>query len=242
MIKSPILKSILAFLILILLSVTVLKSDLIYSMELLFVPALTILFLITNKDKSFFFTSFLVVFSISNIISLFDGDSFNETFYFLCDGLYILAYILLLLEIFRTIKIRELVKNHIGQILILLVLDGFVVYALTALINPIDFVTNVINYVRLIEHVFNLVLLFVFNISFLNYLQKNNNRALLMFIGCLAITFSEILIIGYYYFSENEILNIFSIFLMVSAFVLFYYQSTLSDDPESIDFLQKWND
>ena len=238
MVKSPFLKSILTFLILVLISVTVLKSDLMYAMELLFIPALTILFLTTNKDKPFFFTSFLVIFSITNIISLFDGDSFNETFYFLCNGLYIIAYIFLFLEIIRTLKVRELIKNHIGQIIILLVLDGFIIYALTALINPINFETNVINYVRFIEHIFNLVLLFVFNISFLNYLQKNNNRALIMFIGCLAITFSEILIIGYYYFSDNEILNVFSIFLMVSAFILFYYQSTLSDDNKSVGFHQ----
>jgi hypothetical protein len=196
-------------------------------LELLIVPLITIVYLIKIKEKSILFTLFLVTYSISDLINLIDQDRLYELIYFTCNCLYILSYLFLLFEILKTIKFKTILKKFSTHFVVLLLLNLYIIFVMATIINPIDFETSYLGSVRIIEHLYNFVLLSLLSMSFLNYLLHEDTKSLLMFCGCLAITFSELLLIGYYYLSEQmEALGFVSTLLNVCAFILFYFQAS----------------
>lgn len=207
----------------------IVSSGIFETLELLIVPIITIIYFITVRDKSKYFTLFLIIYSISNIINIIDQDELYELIYFACNSLYIISYVFLLIEIIMSISFKDILKTFPIHIGVLLLLNFYIIFVMTTIINPIDFETEHLSYVRVIEHLYNFVLLSLLSISFLNYLFHESHKALLMFCGCLLITFSEFLLIGYYYLSEEmEILGLISTLFNVFAFVLFYFQSKIN--------------
>ena len=203
--------------------------------ELLVVPIITIYYLIYNRNKSLLFVLFLVCYSISDILHLIDLDSNSDFLYFLCSSLYVTAYLLLLFEIMKNLNFSVLYKRFLVQSVILLALVIYLFTVLCSIIDPILFETKFLNWVKFTEHFYNLVLLLLLAVSFLNYLEKDSRKSLLMFIGCLAITNSEFLLIGYYYLSDIELLSYIATFLNILAFIMFYRQSNLKSElPKNI--------
>jgi hypothetical protein len=207
-------------------------------LELLIVPIITMYYLIYNKKKSMIFVLFLIIYSIADILHLIDLDSNSDLFYFLISGLYISAYILLLIEIIKNLNLRVLYSKFLIQTVVLFALVIYLFTVLCSIIDPISFETDFLNGVKFAEHFYNLVLLLLLAVSFLNYLEKDSRKSLLLFIGCLAISNSEFLLIGYYYLSDIELLNYIATFLNILAFVMFYMQSNLEDNsPNSANVL-----
>ena len=212
----------------------IVSSSLFETLELLIVPFITLIYVITIRDKSKYFTLFLVIYSISDIINIIDQDELYELIYFTCNTLYIISYVFLLLEILKSISFKDILKTFPIHVGVLLLLNFYIIFVMTTIINPIDFETDHLSYVRVIEHLYNFVLLSLLSMSFLNYLFHESHKALLLFCGCLLITFSEFLLIGYYYLSEEmEILGLISTVFNVFAFVLFYYQSKTNSINQS---------
>ncbi|PWI29133.1 hypothetical protein DI383_13365 [Flavobacteriaceae bacterium LYZ1037] len=215
----------------------IVDSNIFEILELLFVPILTIVYLISIKEKSILFTLFLITYSVSDLINIMDQDMLSEVIYFICNCLYILAYVFLLFEILKTIKLKTILKKFPAHFIILLLLNLYIIFVMATIINPIDFETNHLGIVRIIEHLYNFVLLSLLSMSFLNYLLHEDNKTLLLFCGCLSITFAELLLIGYYYLSEQMLaIGFVSTLLHVCAFVLFYFYSKIkSYKEESIE-------
>jgi hypothetical protein len=212
----------------------IVSSSIFETLELLIVPFITLIYVITIRDKSKYFTLFLVIYSISDIINIIDQDELYELIYFTCNTLYIISYVFLLLEILKSISFKDILKTFPIHVGVLLLLNFYIIFVMTTIINPIDFETEHLSYVRVIEHLYNFVLLSLLSMSFLNYLFHESHKALLLFCGCLLITFSEFLLIGYYYLSEEmEILGLISTLFNVFAFVLFYYQSKTNSINQS---------
>lgn len=199
-------------------------------LELLVVPIISIFYLIYNRDKTIFFVLFLVCYSISDLIHLIDLDSNSDLVYFLCSSLYVTAYVFLLFEIIKTLNFRILYQKFLIQSIVLLALVIYLFTVLCSIIEPIFFDIEFSNWVKFTEHFYNLVLLLLLAVSFLNYLEKDSRKSLLLFIGCLAISNSEFLLIGYYYLSDIEILSYIATFLNIFAFLMFYIQSKLKND------------
>jgi len=207
----------------------IVSSSIFETLELLIVPFITLIYFITIRDKSKYFTLFLVIYSISDFINIRDQDELYELIYFACNTLYIISYVFLLLEILKFISLKGILKAFPIHIGVLLLLNFYIIFVMTTIINPIDFETEHLSYVRVVEHLYNFVLLSLLSISFLNYLFHESHKALLLFCGCLLITFSEFLLIGYYYLSEKmEILGLISTLFNVLAFILFFYQSKIN--------------
>lgn len=220
------------------LSLGFINSNIFETIELLFVPAITLLYLLRVNDKSIYFTLFLVTYSISDIINIIDQDRLYELIYFTCNILYILSYLILLVEILKSISFKIILKNFPTHIVVLLLLNFYIIFVMTTIINPINFETKYLSSVRVIEHLYNFILLSLLSVSFLNYLYREDSKSLLLFCGCLSITFSEFLLIGYYYLSEEmEVLGFVSTLLNICAFILFYLQSTFKSKQPSFKSL-----
>ena len=200
-------------------------------LELLIVPIITIYYLIYNKRKSITFVLFLTFYSVADILHIIELDSNSDLFYFLISGLYVSAYMFLLIEIIKNLDLRVLYNKFLIQIIILLALVIYLFTVLCSIIDPILFETEYLSWVKFAEHFYNLVLLLLLAVSFLNYLEKDCRKSLLLFIGCLAISNSEFILIGYYYLSDIELLNYIATLLNILAFVMFYMQSNLENNP-----------
>jgi len=200
-------------------------------LELLIVPIITIYYLIYNKRKSITFVLFLTFYSVADILHIIELDSNSDLFYFLISGLYVSAYLFLLIEIIKNLDLRVLYNKFLIQIIILLALVIYLFTVLCSIIDPILFETEYLSWVKFAEHFYNLVLLLLLAVSFLNYLEKDCRKSLLLFIGCLAISNSEFILIGYYYLSDIELLNYIATLLNILAFVMFYMQSNLENNP-----------
>ncbi|MFD2823896.1 hypothetical protein ACFS5M_09460 [Lacinutrix iliipiscaria] len=199
-------------------------------LELLIVPTITIYYLIYNKNKTKLFTLFLLCYAIADILHLLDSDSDSDLLYFLCNSLYVSAYLILLIQIVKTLNFRVIMKRFLIQTIVLLALVTYLFVVLCSIIDPIIFETKFLDMVRFTEHIYNLVLLLLLAVSFLNYLEKDTRKSLLLFIGCLAISNSEFILIGYYYLSDLELLSYLASALNILAFVMFYMQSNLDVD------------
>ncbi len=192
-------------------------------------PIVTVFYLFKVKNKPTFLSLFLITYSISDIINFFDQESYNEYMYFLCNGLYMLSYVFLFLELNKTVNMKEILKKFPIHFAVLTLLNIYIVFVMATIINPITFETDHIEFVRIFEHVYNIILLGLLSMSFFNYLLNENNKALLLFSGCLALTFFEFLLIGYYYLSEEmSIIRMVSILLELSAFLMFYFSATIT--------------
>lgn len=203
-------------------------------LEMLIAPIITIFYFIKVKRKPLFFSLFLLVYSIGDLISFFDQQSYNEAIYFLCNGLFMLAYVFLLLEIVKTVSLRQILKKFPIHFVVLSILNIYIMFVMVTIINPILFETNHLLIIQMIEQTYNILLLSILSMSFFNYILNENNKSLLLFCGCLAITFSEFLWIGYFYLSEEmAIIRFVSILLELSAFLLFYFQATLKLNTSS---------
>lgn len=200
-------------------------------LELLVVPIITIYYLIYSRNKTVLFVLFLICYSIADILHLIDLDSNSDLLYFLCSSLYVAAYMLLFFEIVKNLNFRVLYKKFLIQTIVLLALVIYLFTVLCSIIDPISFETEFLNWVKFTEHFYNLVLLLLLAVSFLNYLEKDSRKSLLLFIGCLAISNSEFLLIGYYYLSDIELLSYIATSLNMLAFIMFYIQSNLENDP-----------
>ncbi|MCX7552199.1 hypothetical protein [Xanthomarina sp. F2636L] len=197
-------------------------------LEMFIAPIITMFYLIKVKNKPTFLTLFLVTYTISDLINFYDQESYNEQIYFLCNGLYMLSYVFLFLEINKTVKMKLILKNFPIHFAVLSLLNIYIIFVMATIINPITFETTHIEFVRIFEHVYNIILLGLLSMSFFNYLLNENNKALLLFSGCLALTFFEFLLIGYYYLSdEMSIIRIVSILLELCAFLMFYFSASI---------------
>jgi hypothetical protein len=204
--------------------------------EMFIAPIITIFYFIKVKNKSIFFTLFLVIYAISDIINFFDQESYIEIMYFICNGLYMLSYVFLFLELNKSVNMVQILKKFPIHFAVLSLLNIYIIFVMATIINPITFETNSIEIVRIFEHVYNIILLGLLSMSFFNYLLNENNKTLLLFSGCLALTFFEFLLIGYYYLSEEmSIIRFVAILLELSAFLMFYFSASMKLVPNESD-------
>jgi len=196
-------------------------------LELLIVPIITLFYFLLRKKKSLYFSLFLGCYSLADILHIIDGDNLYEIFYFACNILYVISFFFLILEIFKTLNVKVLFKKFLVQTIVLAMLIIYLFTVLSGIIDPVLFETKVLSLVRVVEHGYNLMLLIMLAVSFLNFLENDTTKSLYLFIGCLSLSFSEFILIGYYYLTELEILSYIATFLNVFAFIIFYLQSNL---------------
>ncbi len=139
-------------------------------------PIVTVFYLFKVKNKPTFLSLFLITYSISDIINFFDQESYNEYMYFLCNGLYMLSYVFLFLELNKTVNMKEILKKFPIHFAVLTLLNIYIVFVMATIINPITFETDHIEFVRIFEHVYNIILLGLLSMSFFNYLLNENTK------------------------------------------------------------------
>ncbi len=199
----------------------------------LIVPLFALLYFINVKRRSFHFSWFLILYSISELLVFneifFDYDTMTEAeliryddiYYTVGNLLYIVAYVFLLIDVLKTIDIKMVLKNYRIHLVVLSALNIYIIYVLLTIVNP--YVEG--SYLFVIELVYNIVMLLVLTSCLISYFYNDNKKSLLLFFGSICIVFSEVIQVAYFYISDRDLLNLMQTLLLVLAFSFFYFQS-----------------
>lgn len=201
----------------------------------LIVPLFALLYFLNVKRRSFHFTWFLLLYSISELLVFselfFDFDNmtdnellkFDDIYYTIGNTLYIAAYIFLLIDVLKTIDLKIVLKNYRIHLVVLSALNIYIIYVLLTIVNP--YVEG--SYLFFVELIYNIVMLLVLTSCLVSYFYNDNKKSLLLFFGSICIVFSEVIQVAYYYISDKDLLNLMQTLLFVLAFSFFHFQSKI---------------
>ncbi|MFD0988998.1 hypothetical protein ACFQ1R_02710 [Mariniflexile jejuense] len=189
-------------------------------------PTVTLLYFLTKKRKALFFTLFLVLFSISELLVLIENYLPHVINYYIGNSLYILAYTSLIIEIIKSISFLHIIKHHKIHLIILTCLNIYIVYVLQVIVNPYVEKTNE----YYVELIYNIIMLSLLSVALLNYFHKDNLKSLYLFLAALCIVFGEVMWVAYTYISARDLLNVISTTLYVVSFYFFFKQSKLKHE------------
>src|SRR5690606_21543051 len=99
-----------------------------------------------------------------------ESDQAFDIYYIIGNSIYIVAYILLLLEVVKGLDLKSVVKNYKLYLIILGLLNVYIVYVLLSIVNPVLNNGNLI----FIELIYNIVMLMLLAFSLIAYFYKDN--------------------------------------------------------------------
>ncbi len=178
-----------------------------------------------KKAKEKYFTLFLILFILGQLIS-FISWSFDITYnlidigYYLANILFISSYVALIIQVLQHMNLKEIVSRFPVSLSILIVLDVFCVYLISATAKSgLDMTSYVL------EFTYNGIIMMLLSVALISYMYRNDNKSMLFLIGSIFIMFSEMIQLAYYYISDANNLNIIYSIFMVLGFLFLYFQS-----------------
>lgn len=194
--------------------------------DALILPLITIIYLQSKNKKNLLFVIFVVGYSISDLMVFIVDYIPYDYYYYVGNGLYIVAYVALLVKILKTLSFFQIIKNYKLHLAVLIALNIYIAYVLQVIVNPYVSMTNE----YFVEIVYNVVMLLLLSASLLSYFYRDDKKSLFMFLGSLSIVFSEVIGVAYMYVAQQNLLNFLSTTLTVLAFYFFCKQSKLSNE------------
>lgn len=200
----------------------------------LVIPIITILYFINVKDKSIYFSGFLILYSLSELMCWVSPTIPTMLDYYTGNALYISAYVLLVYEILKSMNFVYVLKHYSVHLVVLTALSTYIVTVLLKIVSPL-----VTGFEFMVEFVYNLITLLLLSVALINFIYRDSKKSLLMFFGALCIVFSEMIQIAYYYINTNkfvaELLNLSYTGLLIGSFCFFYFQSKFVEEEMEED-------
>jgi len=209
----------------------------------LLLPLIIISYYLVKKDRSSKFFYFLLFYSIAELSSLFsylarESYIIDNLLYYIGNSLLITAYVFLILEILKSMKIKSIFRRYTTYILILAALDIYSIILVTEIAIKSDYLYGFFDY--LTEIVYNTVIMLLLTVTLINYISSHTKKAMNLLLGALCIVFSEVIQVAYFYVSGQNVLSVVYSILLVLAFAFFYIQSNLSySESETFEVIDK---
>ena len=192
---------------------------------ILILPTLLVFYSVYQGKKDILFIIFLVGFALSEILKLWFITS--EMLYYYASYICIMvAYSSLIIFFLKGIKFKKLLKNFKLHLIILLVFNLYILYTLNEMILQ-DETVEVFTFIFFIEVVYNVLILLMLSISLLYYLHNESKQALLLFLACVCIVFSEMIQVAYVFITAEIFLRIGYSLLMAIGFGFIYFYTLL---------------
>lgn len=188
------------------------------------------------KKKQIVFFLFLSFFCFGDLItfinwlaSKFKIDLLGQI-YLIGNITYIVAYIMLIIYVFKKIQIKKLFPRFLFHVLVLLILDivFVVIIADTA-------TEGLVSYEYWLEFVYNSLLMILLSLALLNVVKNESSRSMFLLMGAICIVFSEVIQMAYFYVSNDNLLNILSSLFIVAAFTSIYLHVITSDKKDDLE-------
>ncbi len=191
---------------------------------------LSILYCSRVENKRKFFFLFLITFTVADVFNFLSWQISSDNFmvdysYYIINAMYIISYTFLIIQILKTLDIKEVIAKLPVHIIILLVLDISCVIVVT---NTTKSELQFGEY--LLEFVYNAVIMALLSVALINYIYKDDKKSMNFLVGSIFIVFSEVIQLAYFYVSEVNVLNVLCSIFLVLAFVFFYLQAKISHE------------
>ena len=198
--------------------------------RMLLLLLLTVLYCTSVKTKRLYFFLFLIAFTVSEVLNFVSWfivlyEDSIDYFYYIGNGLYILSYIFLVIQVLKTMNVKEVVTKFPIHIIILFILDVFCVSIVT---STTDGELN--GYEYYVEFIYNAVIMALLSIALINYIYRDDKKSMNLLVGSIFIVFSEVIQLAYFYISDINFLNILCSLFLVIAFLFFYLQARLNHE------------
>lgn len=195
----------------------------------LILPLATTFYFLKVEKRSVYFTLFLIIFSLSELIGLLIYSVPNNFIFYIGNLLCIVGYICLIIDILTQIKDSPDYKGFFLKYTIhIAVLVMFAVYLVILLGEIMSPHLDRVEYT--VSMVYSTAIMALLTVSLLNFICNDSKKALILFLASMCIVFSEIVQIAYYYLSETYGLSLIYSLLLVMAFYLFYKQGFLKQE------------
>lgn len=194
-------------------------------------PLVTVLYCLSGKSRSGYFFSFLVFYAISEFLGGFSYFAYysmtvDNILFYVGNLCYIMAYICLILEIFKSINLKSVMSRFPVHVVILVILDIYSVYLVSEISVNSDYLNGTLDYT--IEVIYNIVVMLLLTLSLLNYISRDSKKAMNLLLGSLCIVFSEVIQVAYFYVSDKNILHVTYCVLLIFAFCFYYIQAGMT--------------
>ncbi|WP_290470768.1 hypothetical protein [Lacinutrix sp. MedPE-SW] len=199
------------------------------SIELLLVPVITVFYYLGNL-KTPGLTLFFISYSIGDLANILDFNKVSDWSYYLCNTLYIIAYLGLISYVSKQLNLLQLIKKNKLDLFVLLLLAIGMTYVLVTIILLVDFDSDNIGLIHFVEFSFSIILIILMMLSYFKYIQHTSRKFFLLFLGCLCLVFSELVLVGYYYIAEYVFISYISTILYVTAIFLLYYHTLINHE------------
>ena len=194
---------------------------------------LTVLYCYKVKEKRFLFLSFLITFTVADILTFIGWlipitpiDQIDYSYY-IANSLYIIAYSFLIAQILNSLNLFEVIRKYPLHVFVLIVLDVFSVIVVTnTAVHKLSF------HEYYMEFVYNAIIMILLTVALINYIHKNDKKSINLLLGSIFIFFSEVIQLAYFYISDINILNVICSLFLVLAFLFFYLQAKLTYQPQ----------
>ncbi|UAB75397.1 hypothetical protein [Mesoflavibacter sp. SCSIO 43206] len=198
----------------------------------LILPTLIYFYSIKKKHKNVFFTVFLIGFAISEFFKMwiFTSELFNH---YISYVFIMTAYCSLITFFLKGMDAKRLIKKFKFHIFILITFNLYILYTLNQMILQDDSL-EVFTFLFFLEVFYNLLILSILSMSLLYYLYTETKQALLLFLACVCIVFSEMIQVAYYFITEEIFLKIGYIVLMAIGFSFIYFYILLDIKSKSL--------
>lgn len=199
------------------------------------IPLIALLYFVSVEKRTLFFSMFLICYATSELMLFAKIEINYKMYYYICNTLCVIAYVFLLLEVYKSINFKEVLKKFKTQVIVLFFLSLYMGYVLFKIISP----SLRISVEYFLEITYNVLILLVLSVSLLNYFYKDDKKSLYLFLGALCIVFSEVINIAYIYIAQQNALNFMLVSLFVLAFYFLYQQSKLEDEVDDLLTIKK---
>jgi hypothetical protein len=196
------------------------------ALDAILLPLISIAYFKENKRPNLYFSLFLICYSVSDLMIFIVDFIPYAYFYYVGNGLYIIAYTALFIKIIKSLSFQYIILNFKFHLVVLTALNIYIAYVLQDIVNPYVGMTNE----YFVEIAYNVSMLLVLTASLLNYLYRDDKKSLLIFLGSLSIVFSEVLGVAYMYVDQQNLLNFLVTTLTLLAFYFYFTQSNLKNE------------
>ena len=201
-----------------------------YNFITLFIPMLTLSYL-TNKQikKPLFFTLFLIIYSISDLIFFLIDILGGSVYYYGGNIGYSLAHLLMIIYIAKNLNFKHVLRYYKFSIIVLTALNVYIARKLLDIVLP-ESGPGPDPYM---EFSYSMIMLMMLSFALINYFYNESRKAFYILVGTLCILFAEVLNIAYYYIAEEPLFIFITCTVGLTGFLFLHAQVKLRYKPKT---------
>ncbi len=192
-----------------------------YLRVLIFPLLLVAFFIVGNRKDKLYFALFLIFYALAEC-AFFTLEKYPFFAYYAGTPFYCLAYLSLLVFLFKKMNFKPVIKRFRIHLIILLSFGAYLFISIYSMLWPETRGFNLVYWMY--DILYNTLFILVLITSFVYYLYRDTKKSLLLFLACMFIVFSELVQVAYYYIEKLEVLNkMYSIFLVMGYFFILMF-------------------